>query len=166
MRKFALIGGITMSKKKKIIILSCMILLLAVTAVFNFVLSTPDMEETVTVANYFTQYRTERTSSRNEQILQLDAIIASADVDDTAMSEALDMKLQITALMEQELLLENLIKAKGFEDAVVTIGLTSGNINVIVKDADFVQDDAVAIYTILQDEAKASPENVKIIPVS
>ena len=49
---------------------------------------------------------------------------------------------------------------------MVTIGLTSGNINVIVKDADFVQDDAVAIYTILQDEASATPENVKIIPVS
>ena len=155
-----------MSKKKKIIILSCMILLLAVTAVFNFVLSNPSKDDTVPVANYFTQYRTERSSSRNEQILQLDAIIENVDVDNEALSNALDMKLKLTSLMEQELILENLIKAKGYEDAVVTIGLTSGNINVIVKDADFVQDDAVSIYTILQEEASATPENVKIIPVS
>ncbi|MBQ7165262.1 MAG: SpoIIIAH-like family protein [Clostridia bacterium] len=155
-----------MSKKKKIIILSCMIALLAVTAVFNFLLTKPTSNNAVTAANYFTQYRTERTSSRNEQILQLDAIIASSDSSAETLDEALDMKLKLTALMEQELLLENLIKARGYEDAVVTIGLTSGNINVIVKDADFVQDDAVAIYTILQDEASATPENVKIIPVS
>ncbi len=155
-----------MSKKKKIIILSCMILLLAVTAVFNFILSGPTEDEPITAANYFTQYRTERTSSRNEQILQLDAIISSVDSTEEALSDALDMKLKITTLMEQELLLENLIKANGYDDAVVTIGLTSGNINVIVKDADFIQDDAIAIYTILQDEAAATPENVKIIPVS
>ena len=155
-----------MSKKKKIIILSCMIALLAVTAVFNFLLTKPTSNNAVTAANYFTQYRTERTSSRNEQILQLDAIIASSDSSAETLDEALDMKLKLTALMEKELLLENLIKARGYEDAVVTIGLTSGNINVIVKDADFVQDDAVAIYTILQDEASATPENVKIIPVS
>jgi len=139
---------------------------LAVFAVFNFLLTKPTSNNAVTAANYFTQYRTERTSSRNEQILQLDAIIASSDSSAETLDEALDMKLKLTALMEQELLLENLIKARGYEDAVVTIGLTSGNINVIVKDADFVQDDAVAIYTILQDEASATPENVKIIPVS
>ena len=155
-----------MSKKKKIIILSYMILLLAVTAVFNFILSGPTEDEPITAANYFTQYRTERTSSRNEQILQLDAIISSVDSTEEALSDALDMKLKITTLMEQELLLENLIKANGYDDAVVTIGLTSGNINVIVKDSDFSQDDAIAIYTILQDEAAATPENVKIIPVS
>ncbi|MBP5308161.1 MAG: SpoIIIAH-like family protein [Clostridia bacterium] len=155
-----------MSKKKKIVILSCMIALLAVTAVFNFLLTKPADNKAVTAANYFTQYRTERTSSRNEQILQLDAIIASADSSAETLDEALDMKLQLTALMEKEMLLENLIKARGYEDAVVTIGLTSGNINVIVKDADFAQEDAVAIYTILQDEASATPENVKIIPVS
>lgn len=155
-----------MSKKKKIIILSCMILLLAVTAVFNFILSSPTADEPVAAANYFTQYRTERSSSRNEQMLQLDAIIENADSEEEALSDALNMKLKLTSLMEQELLLENLIKAKGYEDAVVTIGLTSGNINVIVKDAEFIQDDAVAIYTILQDEASATPENVKIIPVS
>lgn len=155
-----------MSKKKKIIILSCMILLLAVTAVFNFVLTKPSSDEQVTVANYFTQYRTERTSSRNEQILQLDSIINNEASSDEALAEALDMKLQLTALTEQELLLESLIKARGYDDAVVTIGLTSGNINVIIKDEDFAQDDAIAIYTILQDEASATPENVKIIPVS
>lgn len=155
-----------MSKKKKIIVLSCMIALLAATAAFNFILARKTEEPAAQTANYFTSYRTERTSSRNEQILQLDAVIASEQADDKAVDEAIDMKLKLTSLMEKELLLENLIKAKGYEDAVVTIGSSSGNINVLVKDAEFEQDDAIAIYTILMDEADASPDKVKIIPVS
>ena len=155
-----------MSKKKKIIVLSCMIALLAATAAFNFILAGKTEEPAAQTANYFTSYRTERTSSRNEQILQLDAVIASEQADDKAVDEAIDMKLKLTSLMEKEILLENLIKAKGYEDAVVTIGSSSGNINVLVKDAEFEQDDAIAIYTILMDEADASPDKVKIIPVS
>ena len=74
-----------MTKKKKIIILSCMIALLAVTAVFNFVLTkdTIDTSEpsVITSANYFAQYRNERLNTRNEELIQLDAIISSAETD-------------------------------------------------------------------------------------
>ncbi len=159
-----------MSKKKKIIILSCMVLLLAVTAVFNFVLSgnigAVEEDDAITTANYFTQYKTERTESRNEQLLLLDQTIASSTEDATVKTSALEMKLKLTSIIEQELLLEKLIQAKGYENSVVSIGLTSDNINVIVKDDNFSQDDAIVIYTILSEEASASPENVKIIPIS
>lgn len=159
-----------MSKKKKIIILSCMVLLLAVTAVFNFVLSgnigAVEEDGAITTANYFTQYKTERTESRNEQLLLLDQTIASSTEDATVKTSALEMKLKLTSIIEQELLLEKLIQAKGYENSVVSIGLTSDNINVIVKDDNFSQDDAIVIYTILSEEASASPENVKIIPIS
>ena len=66
-----------MSKKKKIIILSCMIVLLAATAVFNFVLSSPAKSaatDAVPTANYFSEYRSERSASRSEQLLQLDPV--------------------------------------------------------------------------------------------
>ncbi len=156
-----------MSKKKKIIILSCMVALLAVTAVFNFVLSgNNQVDEVVTTANYFSQYKTERTASRSEQLLLLDETIASATEDETVKTNALEMKLKLTSIIEQELLLEKLIQAKGYTDSVVSIGLTSDNVNVIVKDDNFDQDDAIIIYTILAEEANATPENVKIIPIS
>ena len=158
-----------MSKKKKVIILSCMIALLAVTAVCNFVLSsstgTP-ATQTVTAANYFTQYRTERVSSRNEQILQLDAIIESSEVGSETHTNALNQKLRITENMENELMLENLIRANGYTDVVVTIGVSSENVNVIIGDEELSKDEALLIYTILQDEIAATPEFVKIIPVS
>ena len=156
-----------MSKKKKIIVLSCMVLLLAVTAVFNFVLSgkTNTDDDLVVSTAYFAEYKTERSQSRSEQLVQLNEIIASSD-DSAAKDEALNLKLKLTGIIEDELLLETLIESRGYEDAVVSIGLTSDNINVIVKDADFTQDDAIVIYTILAEEVNANPENVTIVPIS
>ncbi len=159
-----------MSKKRKIIVLSCMIALLAVTAVFNFVLTTGtvdvDQSMAVSSANYFAQYRSERITTRNEELLQLDAIIASAEDNSEEKADALAMKIELTELTEKEMLLESLIKAYGFEDAVVVIGLESKNVNVIAKSPSLSTDDAILIYSIVQEEANVSPENVKIIPIS
>ena len=85
-----------MSKKKKIVILSCMIALLAVTAVFNFLFTTDtySSEQSITVssANYFSQYRTERMTTRNEELLQLDSIIASSAEGSAERNEALQRR--------------------------------------------------------------------------
>lgn len=159
-----------MNKKRKIIVLSCMIALLAVTAVFNFVLTTAPIDDSPTIAvssaNYFSQYRSERITRRNEELLQLDQIIQTAEENSAQRTEALSMKIELTALTEKELLLESLIKAYGFEDAVVVIGLESQNVNVIAKSSELTPDDAILIYTIVSEEAFVSPENVKIIPIS
>ena len=159
-----------MTKRRKVIVLSCMIALLAVTAVFNFMLTTNVSEvenvATVSSASYFSQYRLERSSTRNEEFLQLDAVLKSADAGSKEYNDALAMKIQLTALTEKKMLLENLIKAYGFKDAVVVMGIDSGNVNVIAKSDNLSTDDAVLIYTIINEEASISPENVKIIPIS
>jgi len=159
-----------MTKRKKIIVLSCMIALLAVTAVFNFVLTTDtasvNNSAVMSSANYFTNYRNERTTSRNEELLQLDSIIKSATVDSQEYSAALAMKTELTYITEKELLLESLIKAYGFEDVVVVMGIDSGNVNVITKSEKLSSDDAILIFSIITDENIASPENIKIIPIS
>ena len=76
------------------------------------------------------------------------------------------MKIELTEMTEKELLLESLIKAYGFEDAVVVIGLESNNVNVIAKSPELSTDDAILIYSIVAEETNVSPENVKIIPIS
>ena len=158
-----------MSKRKKIIILSCMVALLAVTAAFNFILSgttNDNYEDAVAAANYFVQYKTERSESRNEQLLQLNEIISASEENSEVKTNALNMKLKLTEIVEKEMLLEKLIKAKGYDEIVVSIGLTSENVNVIVKDADFDQDDAIVIYSVLSEEIGATPEKVNIIPIN
>ena len=80
-----------MSNKKKIIIMSSLVLLLAVTAVFNFMFANTSTNVTadggVTTANYFTTYRSERTTTRDEQIVQLDSVIALYEAGDEKYEE-------------------------------------------------------------------------------
>lgn len=153
-----------MSKKKKIIVLSSMIVLLAVTAVFNFALSGSQSSNLAESTSYFQEYKAERSESRNEQILQLDKIIQEAGDDLEIKQTALTQKMQLSALTEQELRLESLIKAYGYEEVVVTMNLNSPNVNVVVKDSEFDQTDAVKIYSILTSEKTIDAENINIIP--
>lgn len=157
-----------MTKTKKIIILSCMIALLAVTAIFNFVMTTEPTPSTdvISSANYFTQYRTERLTNRNEELIQIDEVLSKATENSTEYNDALSMKIELTKNTENEMLLESLIKAYGFEDAVVVIGLDSESVNVIAKSSELTTDDAIKIYSIVSEELNVGAENVKIIPIS
>ncbi len=153
-----------MSKRKKVIILSSMILLLAVTAVFNFVLSSSPNYDATTDATYFSEYKAQRSSSRNEQLLELEKIIEESEDGSEVKQTALTQKLELTSLTEKEMRLESLIKAYGYEEVVVTMNLNSPNVSVVVKDVDFVEADAVKIYSILTQETQVDAENVNIIP--
>ena len=158
-----------MSKKKKIVILTCMIALLITTAVLNFVFASSlnaNNNDATPTASYFTEVKTTRNTSRNKQLAQIDEVIAIAGENDDAKKDALAMKLKLSEIMEQENLLENLIKAKGYTEVAVTIGMSSDNVSVIVKDADFDQDDAILIYTICANEVNAAPDNVYIQAIS
>ncbi len=157
-----------MSKTKKIVIMSGLVLLLAVTAVFNFVLasaSSDPVSDGVTATNYFTTYRTERNTARNEELLQLDSIIENSEAGSDVYEEAMALKLQIVGMMERELLLETYIKSLGYEDAVVSIGMDSDNVNVFVNATELEYNDFLSIYNILTEEAGCDPANVNIMPI-
>ncbi|MBO7187550.1 MAG: SpoIIIAH-like family protein [Clostridia bacterium] len=158
-----------MSKKKKIIILSIMLGLLAVTAVLNYVFTANTITDgdiqTSASASYFSEYRSRRITTRNEELLQIDNIIASAEEGSIEKSEALKLKTELMEITEKELLLESLIKAYGFEDVVVIMSLSSDNINVIAKTNEITADDSIKIYSIIEEEQVGDPANVKIIPI-
>lgn len=158
-----------MSNKKKIFLMSALVLLLAVTAVFNFVLagttSAATAEERVATANYFSTYRAERTSSRSEELVQLDSVIALYEEGDERYEEATAMKLNIVSAMERELVLETMIKSLGFSDAVVTVSADNDNVNVFINTEELTYDTALAIYTMLENETEINAQNVRIIPV-
>ena len=101
-----------MSKTKKIIVMSSLVLLLAVTAVLNVVLvrNKTANGDTVAVSNYFTTYRSERTTTRSEELVQLDSVIALYDESSEKYTEAVNLKMKIVEIMEKELVLETKIK--------------------------------------------------------
>lgn len=158
-----------MSNKKKIVVMSSLVALLAATAVFNFVLAnateTTAADGDVTAANYFTTYRSERTSTRNEELVQLDSVIALYEVGDEKYEAATEMKMEIVAAMEQELILENMVKSLGFSDAVVAVSTDSDNVNVFINSSELNYDTALSIYNMMKNETGIVAGNIIIMPV-
>lgn len=157
-----------MSKRKKIIIMSSLVFLLALTAVLNVLLANNVIasgETAVTTSNYFTTFRSERTTTRNEEIMQLDNVLALYEEGSDKYNEAVNLKMQIVEMMENELLLETLIKSRGFSDAVVSIGMESENVNVFINSDELDYNTALSIYKLLKDEVGVKPGNIIILPV-
>ena len=154
-----------MKKRTKIIILSAMILLLGVTAYLNIVLNSSinNSDPVTETANYFQTYRSDRESMRDQEMLYYDSIIASDTSTEEAISKAEEARLSLVAQMEKELVVEGLIKAKGFEDCVITI--SDNNVNAVVKAASLTSDQVAQIVSVIQTELQTNMANSKIIPV-
>ena len=156
-----------MKKRTKIIIITVMVLLLGITGFLNVMLnnsvSNSDNDNTQTTASYFQTYRSDRESTRDQEMLYYDAIIASETSTEDAIKSAEESKLALIEQMEQELVVEGLIKAKGFEDCVVTI--SGENINAVVKASELSSAQVAQIVSILQAQFNVDIDYIKIIPV-
>jgi stage III sporulation protein AH len=156
-----------MTKKKKIIILCAMAVLLVVTGYLNITLNNKVSTTSTTKvesSSFFQTYREDRTTTRNQEITYLDAIISSETSTAEAKSTAENKKVALVQSMEKELVIEGLIKSKGFDDVIVTS--TTENVNVIVKSTDALTSNEVAqIVSIVKEQTKVSIENIKIIPI-
>lgn len=158
-----------LSKKKKIIILSVMAILLVVTGYLNITLNS-GIEDAATNINtetqqgsFFNTYRTDRESTRSQEILYLDAILSSQTSSEDAKLVAENKKVELVKTMELELVIEGLIKAKGFDDVIVTN--TTSNVNVIVKSTELSSSEVAQIVSIIQEQTGKSIDNIKILPV-
>ena len=157
-----------LGKKGKIFVLVGMVALLVVTGVLNIVLNKNVASSSVNAgedssASFFETYRLDRTQTRAETVMYLDAIISDKSSSAEAVSAAENDKLALTSAMELELVLEGLIKAAGFEDAVVTA--TSENLNVILKTSTLTDEQAAKVLEIITTETDRKAASIRIIPV-
>ena len=140
-----------MKKRTKIIIIAVMVLLLGVTGYLNVVLNNSvsnSNNNSTTTSSYFQTYRSDRESTRDQEMLYYDAIIANETSSAEAIATAESAKLALIEQMEQELVVEGLIKAKGFEDCVVTISDT--DVNAVVKSGELTEAEVAQIVEIIQ----------------
>ena len=157
-----------MSKGKKIALIVSMALLLVVAAVLNVTLlaGNKNGNEQVTPTGFFATGRSDRQSTRNYEIAELNSILQmEGDEYADARKNALQQKQNIIDAMETELLLETLLRAQGFDDVLVTVNASSDNVSVIVDKDELSREDTVRIYNIIATEAKVAPEYVKILSV-
>ncbi len=152
------------SKTKKIIVLSVMVALLIATGVLNFVLSdklgssnqTTNGNTTTVTQTFFAAAKSDRDATRESEFLYLDAIMNS----DTATAQ--EQKLALVERMEKELALETLIKSKGFEDVIVTIG--DKGVSIVVGSEQLTAEQANRILSVVVSETTFKATDVNVIP--
>lgn len=154
-----------LTKKKKIIVLGTMLVLLVITGYLNVVLNNSVINTggNLNTGNFFATYRMDRADIRSQEMTYYDAIIASASSSNEAKALAETKKMGLIAAMELELVTEGLIKAKGFEDVIVTT--TTNNVNVIVKSGTLEASQVAQIVAVVKEQTGATIDNIKIIPV-
>jgi stage III sporulation protein AH len=127
---------------------------------------TKNPEDTETMASasstFFRDYRFEREKDRNEEVAYIKSVVDNPKSDPEMVKEAQAQLLEITSSMESGLAIENLIKAKGINDAVVIIH--KDNVSVIVDKPELVPEEVAMILDIVKRESGKETGNIKIIP--
>lgn len=154
-------------KAKKVIILGVFSLLLLVTGGVNIYLNNRATSQAnaniQTSANFFNNYRSDRNSTRDQEKLYLDAIIASETTSAEAKANAEAERLKLITNMDSIMNIENLIKAKGFSDVIVSA--TANTINVIVETGGLTNAEVAQIVDVVKNNSDYSIDSIKITEV-
>lgn len=120
-----------------------------------------DDTQTSSQQDYFDAYRANRQSIRDMEMKYVQTISSNDNADEDVKKEAEQRLLNIASLMERELKIENLIKAKGFTDAIAFV--EDGAINIVIKANEITTAQATKILKIVVDETGESAQNITII---
>ncbi len=113
-------------------------------------------------AGFFATFRTDRDRTRTKEIEVLDGIIASTNTSSEQIADAQAQKLSIVDSMEKEMTVENMIKAKGFSDAAVTIH--KGSVNAVIDKPALSEAEVAQVLDICVRETGEDVGNIKIMP--
>lgn len=122
----------------------------------------PQVPVSAGTANFFIDYRFEREITRTKEVAYIQMILEQPGSDPAIIDEAQAQLLEITTNMEQEMVIETLIKAKGFQDVVAIIH--RNNVSIIVDKPELAPEEVAQILSIVIDQSGHRPENIKIIP--
>ncbi len=114
-----------------------------------------------TNAAYFASYRIDRERARSAQIELLKEIIGSNQTDAATRKDAQAQLLALRALIEKELMIENLLKGKGYQDGVFFFD--HGIATVVVDAVDLNESKVVQISDIVAKISGVQPSEVIVI---
>lgn len=110
--------------------------------------------------DFYAEYRIERDRLRSERIDLLREVTKNAKSEDSSRQKAQDAIIKITVDRQKELEMENLIKAKGFPDALVF--MRDNSVNTIIKTNTLSKEEVMQIADIISRSTGVRPEDITI----
>ena len=123
-------------------------------------------EETAQEASgdFFAQARIDREAGRSRSIETYNAVLENENSDEAAKASAQQGVLELAQNTETETAVENLLRARGFEDAVCYIN--NGMANVVVKTQMLDSQGAAQISEIVSSQSGIAQEKIKIMEMN
>ena len=115
-------------------------------------------------SDFFARARLDREAGRSRSIETFNSIISSESADVEAKASAQQGVLQLAQNTETETAVENLLRAKGFEDAVCYIN--NGMANVVVKAEILDSADVAKISEVVTEQSGISQDKIKIMEIN
>lgn len=109
--------------------------------------------------DFFTEYRLERDKIRSERSDLLREIIKNSAAEDTK-HQAQATILKMTLEKQREAEMENLIKAKGFSDALVFI--SDNSVSAVVKTTALTREEVIQVAEVISRIAGVKPEDISV----
>lgn len=113
--------------------------------------------------DYFTKARLSRSKSRSMTAASIEKILNGSNATDSEREQAGKQAIAISKQSDSEAKIENLIKAKGFEECVVY--LEDKTANVIIKTDGLKSEQAAQVKDIILNETPVKAENIRIVEV-
>ncbi len=113
--------------------------------------------------SFFAEARISRESSRSKAIETLNGIVNNPNSDAQSKKTAQDKIIKLASVIDKETAAENIIKAKGFEEAVVFVN--DDTATVTVKTEGLSATDMAKIQDIVTSQTGVSIKNIKIVEV-
>ena len=121
---------------------------------------TLNSKENMESDTYIVDMKMTREKQRNSITEQLNEIINNPSTADAAKVEASNIKVEMVKNSDTELKIENLLLAKGYDQAIVFID--SDKVNVVVNMEEITQNDATKIFDIVSNQSGINRENIKL----
>ena len=121
---------------------------------------TLNSKENIESDTYIVDMKMTREKQRNSLTEQLNEIINNPSTADSAKVEASNIKVEMVKNSDTELKIENLLLAKGYDQAIVFID--SDKVNVVVNMKEITQNDATKIFDIVSNQSGINRENIKL----
>ena len=122
--------------------------------------NTTTQETSVTSDDYFAKSKLERDTMYSQMVETYENILNSSNASETQKQSATEEITNINNTKNSIMICENLLKTKGFENAVIFVNDES--VSVIIGIKELQQDQIAQIQNIISREMKADIENIHI----
>ncbi|EGO63624.1 SpoIIIAH-like family protein [Acetonema longum] len=113
----------------------------------------------IAIPDFFTEYRLERDKIRSERFDLLKDMMKTAQNED-AKQKAQDAIMKLVLEKQREYEMENMIKARGFQDALVLV--QDNSVNAVIKTASFSREDVLQVADVIRRVTGVKSEDITI----